>query len=190
MYYDGRTDARSVRTNMQFLLGEKTLRRSARRSSRRSATFRPFCRASSRPSIRSRSTPSKAERGQVVFEANCARCHGTYGPDGELSQQDRPARRDRHRPGAVAGPLGPAGRPLQRDLVRGRASRSRPSESATRPRRSTASGRPAPYLHNGSVPTLHALLDSSSRPVAVHPAALDRFRALRHSGTSAGSSTR
>ena len=25
MYYDGRTDARSVRTNMQFLLGEKTL---------------------------------------------------------------------------------------------------------------------------------------------------------------------
>ena len=27
MYYDGRTDARSVRTNMQFLLGEKTLER-------------------------------------------------------------------------------------------------------------------------------------------------------------------
>ncbi len=25
MYYDGRTDARSVRTNMQFLLGEKSL---------------------------------------------------------------------------------------------------------------------------------------------------------------------
>ena len=25
MYYDGRTDARSVRTNMQFMLGEKTL---------------------------------------------------------------------------------------------------------------------------------------------------------------------
>ena len=25
MYYDGRTDARSVRSNMQFLLGEKSL---------------------------------------------------------------------------------------------------------------------------------------------------------------------
>ena len=35
-------------------------------------------------------------------------------------------------------------------------------------------------MHNGSVPTLHALLDSSTRPAAVHPAALDRLRALRH----------
>ena len=46
----------------------------------------------------------------------------------------------------------------------------------------------APYLHNGSVPTLHALLDSSSRPGAVHPAPLDRLRALRHRTMSAGNS--
>src|SRR5262249_56655133 len=27
--------------------------------------------------------PARAERGRAVFEANCARCHGTYGPGGE-----------------------------------------------------------------------------------------------------------
>ena len=33
----------------------------------------------------------------------------------------------------------------------------------------------APYLHNGSVPTLHALLDSSTPPGPLHPPTVDRF---------------
>ena len=37
----------------------------------------------------------------------------------------------------------------------------------------------APYLHNGSVPTLHALLDSSTTAQSLHPTALNRLRPLR-----------
>ena len=122
MYYDGRTDARSVRTNMQFLLGREEPRRASRPSSRLSATSWPISRVWSRPNIRSRSTPPRPRAARSSSRQTCARCHGTYGPDGTLSQQDRPAGRDRHRPGAVLGPLGPAGRPLQQDLARGRAS--------------------------------------------------------------------
>ena len=33
----------------------------------------------------------------------------------------------------------------------------------------------APYLHNGSVPTLHALLDSASRALPVHPPPFNRL---------------
>ena len=47
----------------------------------------------------------------------------------------------------------------------------------------------APYLHNGSVPTLHALLKSSTRPASLRSSPVDRFRALRLHGKSAGSST-
>ena len=55
MYYDGRTDARSVRTSMQFMLGEKSLEELKALE----PTFRDilaFSGVSSRRSIRSRST--------------------------------------------------------------------------------------------------------------------------------------
>ena len=47
--------------------------------------------------------------------------------------------------------------------------------TATRPRRSPASGRTIPYLHNGSVPTLHHLLG----PVAERPRIFDVMAARR-----------
>ena len=56
MYYDGRTDARSVRTNMQFIMGEKT----SEQFKELEPAFRDVqvypAAASSRPDIPSRST--------------------------------------------------------------------------------------------------------------------------------------
>ncbi len=71
MYYDGRTPAASVRSNLQFFLGEKSLEelKAMEPTMRKMLTF-----------IRSLSPlkwpyeidTSKAARGRVVFEANCA----------------------------------------------------------------------------------------------------------------------
>ena len=82
MYYDGRTDARSVRTNMQFMLGEKTLEEFKALE----PTFRDiqaFLLSLEPPKYPFPIDSIKAERGRVVFEGTCARCHGTYGSDGE-----------------------------------------------------------------------------------------------------------
>ena len=81
MYYDGRTDVRSVRTNMQFMLGEKSFADLQALE----PVFRDvqaFLRSIEPPKYPFPIDAEKAERGRVVFEANCTQCHGTYGPDG------------------------------------------------------------------------------------------------------------
>ena len=101
MYYDGRTDARSVRTNMQFMLGEKNLEQfKALEPAFRD--LQAYLMSLEPPKYPFPIDAAKAERGKVVFEKTCARCHGTYGPGGRVPQQDRPPGRDRHRSGAVA----------------------------------------------------------------------------------------
>ena len=82
MYYDGRTDARSVRTNMQFMLGEKTLEQLKALE----PTFRDiqaYLLSLEPPKYPFPIDSTKAERGKAVFEKTCARCHGTYGPGGQ-----------------------------------------------------------------------------------------------------------
>ena len=83
MYYDGRTDARSVRTNMQFLLGEKTLDQFKELE----PTFRDiqaYLKSLTRPKYPLPDRPSEGRGGdEAIFAKTCAKCHGTYGPDGE-----------------------------------------------------------------------------------------------------------
>jgi mono/diheme cytochrome c family protein len=162
MYYDGLTDARSVRSNMQFMLGEKT----AEQFKEMEPTFRDV-----REYFLSLEPPrypfpidrANAARGRAVFQETCARCHGSYGRDGKY-------------PNKIV-PLDVIGTDPAR--AKGLSDRLRAHYNATW----FAEGYPmtlekggyqappldglwatAPYLHNGSVPTLHALLDSSTRP--------------------------
>lgn len=162
MYYDGRTDARSVRTNMQFLLGEKTLD-DFKDLEPAFRDLRQFLLSLEPPRYPFPVDTRVAARGRVVFEANCARCHGTYGPGGKYPNKivgldvvgTDPARArglsDRLVAHYNATWLG-AEHPVSLEK---RGYQAPPLDGlwAT-----------APYLHNGSVPTLHALLQSSSRP--------------------------
>ena len=188
MYYDGRTDARSVRTNMQFMLGEKSLEE----------LQGPGADLPRHPGLPLSLEPpkypfpidaAKAARGKVVFEETCARCHGTYGPDGKYPNKIVPLDVIGTDPARSLG--------LSDRLVAHYNSTWLGAEYPVNTERVGYQAPPldgiwatAPYLHNGSVPTLHALLQSSTRPAAVHPASVDRLRALRHRSTSAGSSPR
>lgn len=161
-YYDGRTDARSARSNMQFLLAEATLDRFQELES----TFRDimaYIKSIEAPKYPFPIDRATADRGRVVFEETCARCHGTYGPDGDY-------------PNRVV-PLDVIGTDPAR--ARGLSPRFVAHYNATwfaenYPVNTEMTGyqappldgiwASAPYLHNGSVPTLYNLLKSSSRP--------------------------
>ncbi len=162
MYYDGRTDARSVRTNMQFLLGEKSL---AELTALEPA-FRDvlaFMRSLAPPKSPFPIDSAMAARGRDVFEKSCARCHGTYGPNGRYPNKIVPLDVIGTDPARFHGLSDKLiahynatwfgeGYPVNSERVGYQAP---PLDGiwAT-----------APYLHNGSVPNLHALLLSSTRP--------------------------
>ena len=188
MYYDGRTDARSVRTSMQFLLGEKTLDdlKALEPTFRDIQAFFKSLRAAE-VSLPDRHRPGRPGRPDLQVDLRSLPRHLRTGRP--VSQQDHPARRDRHRSGAVARPLGSPGRPLQQDLAGGR----EPGRHATR----RLPG-PAARRHLGDCPLLAQRLGADlARPArvveparAVYPPPLDRLRALRHRPTSAGNSPR
>lgn len=162
MYYDGRTPAASVRANMQFLLGEKTLDEFKALE----PTFRDiqaYLLSLKAPKYPFPIDKDRAGKGQVVFERTCARCHGTYGANPTY-------------PGKII-PLATVGTDPYR--CEGVSDRSVSHFNATwfgevHPVEGDRVGyqapplegiwATAPYFHNGSVPTLHALLASSSRP--------------------------
>ena len=189
MYYDGRTDARSVRTNMQFLLGEKSLDelKALEPAFRDVQAFLQEPRAAEVPvPDRHRHRPAA---GAVVFKSTCVRCHGTYGPDGTYPNKIVPLDMIGTDPARSLGPLRPPGRPLQHDLAGGR----EPGRHQTRRLPGPAARR---HLGHRPLPAqrLGADLARPARvvepPGAVHSPPLDRLRPLRHRPTSAGSSPR
>ncbi len=106
-----------------------------------------------------------AERGREVFDRTCARCHGTYG-DGEsypnLVVGLRSVGTD---PVLARGAAQFSGRFVDwyRDSFYGERSRIEPQEGYVAPPLDGVWAT-APFLHNGSVPTLATLLDSRARP--------------------------
>lgn len=162
MYYDGRTDARSVRTNMQFLMGEKT----AAEFKELEPTFRDvqaYLKSLEPPRYPFAIDAVKAGRGRTVFEKSCARCHGTYGPDGRYPNKIIAL--------DVIGTDPARARGLSDRLVAHYNASWLGAEYPVSTEKKGYQAPPldglwatAPYLHNGSVPTLHALLDSESRP--------------------------
>jgi mono/diheme cytochrome c family protein len=172
MYYDGRTDARSVRTNMQFMLGEKTLAE-FKQLEPAYRDIQAYFKSLKPPGYPFPIDRVRADRGKVVFNKTCAKCHGTYGEDGQYPNRiveldeigTDPARARGISPRFVAHynstwfgedfPVDEAMTGYQAPPLDG--------VWAT-----------APYLHNGSVPTLTTLLKSADRPSKFYrPASTD-----------------
>jgi len=107
----------------------------------------------------------KAERGKVVFNANCASCHGTYGKEQEYPEvhvdiddvkTDRvrfDALSPQHRRSYGESWFANMGKQTTLEEVEGYVAPPLDGVWAS-----------APYLHNGSVPTLWHLLHPESRP--------------------------
>jgi RoxA-like, cytochrome c-like len=162
MYYDGRTDSHSARSLMQFLLGDLSLAEIQSLE----PTFKDilaYLKSLKPPAYPFAIDRTRAERGKAVFADHCTKCHGTYGPGGTYPNRivelkvigTDPARAhglsDRlvaHYNNTWFGEEYPAD-----ETMVGYQAPPLDGIWAT-----------APYLHNGSVPTLMALLESSTRP--------------------------
>ena len=105
-----------------------------------------------------------AARGREVFGARCARCHGTYGPDGRYETRIIPLAVVGTDP-ELARHAGQFAAPFTSWFNRswyGTRARLEPGDGYVAPPLDGVWAT-APYLHNGTVPTLAALLDSSQR---------------------------
>jgi mono/diheme cytochrome c family protein len=162
MYYDGRTDARSVRTNMQFMLAEKNLE-GFKALEPAFRDLQAYLKSLEPPKYPFPIDAVKAGRGKVVFEKSCARCHGTYGPGGEYPNKIVPL--------DVIGTDPARSNGLSDRLVAHYNATWLGAEHPVKTERVGYQAPPldglwatAPYLHNGTAPTLHTLLQSSTRP--------------------------
>lgn len=162
MYADGSVDARSVRSNMQFLMGKNT-GEAIKALEPTFADIRAYLLSLRPPVYPFEIDRQLADRGRSVFEHHCAKCHGTYGSDGNYPNRVVPLETistDSYRLTSVSSwfrayfnetwfaenwkmqenPLGYQAPPLD-------------GIWAT-----------APYLHNGSVPTVYGMLNPEARP--------------------------
>ncbi len=162
MYYDGRTDARAVRTNMQFLLGEKTLDQFKELE----PTFRDiqaYLKSLTPPKYPFPIDQAKAEAGKAIFTKTCAKCHGTYGPGGEYPSRIVDLKEIGTDPARVLG-VSPRFVAHYNSTWFGEDSRVDHEMIGYQAPPLDGIWATAPYLHNGSVPTLATLLKSSDRP--------------------------
>lgn len=112
-----------------------------------------------------------AERGRVVFNGTCARCHGTYAGSDKQAADSYPNRlididEVRTDDMMVEELTSPRGREYFAWLNKswfGKLARVEQTHGYVAPPLDGVWAT-APFLHNGSVPSLEALLDSSKRP--------------------------
>jgi mono/diheme cytochrome c family protein len=167
MYMTGSTDARSVRSIMQFMLSPTNPKSVFEREQKTFADIQAYILSLEAPKYPLPIDRPLADKGHAIFDRTCAKCHGTYGEKWTYPNKVVPidvigtdrARFDgipavvgefynrswfAHEKGpngcAVTMPVGYQAPPLD-------------GVWAT-----------APYFHNGSVPTIADVLDSKSRP--------------------------
>ena len=121
-----------------------------------------------------------ALRGEVIFNKNCADCHGTYGSQGKWPERIVPIDVVATDPVRLEA-LTVAGRQKYEaswfcDLGR-QTTIDDPQGYVAPPLDGIWAS--APYLHNGSVPTLADLFDSKTRPIVWHRPNVDDYDQAR-----------
>ncbi|MEZ6139449.1 MAG: c-type cytochrome [Zavarzinella sp.] len=166
MYCDGGMDARSIRSKMQFMMSPLTSRKEFDRHEAAFKDIHEFLMSMEAPKYPKPINEKLAASGNELFSQNCASCHGTYGAGGKYPNKIVPLEKigtDPHR-------------------HRGLEDRYRQHYNETWFAKESPTAFPAiktvgyqappldgiwataPYFHNGSVPTLMDVLDSTQRP--------------------------
>jgi RoxA-like, cytochrome c-like len=170
MYQTGSNDARSVRSIMQFMLSPMNPPSAIKKEEETFRDIQAFILSLEPPKYPFPIDQELAQKGEIVFRSTCSRCHGTYGKDGKYPNKIVPidiigtdrSRFEGFKPESgefynqswfaheKSGWLGD-----EYPVMKTEGYQAPPLDGiwAT-----------APYLHNGSVPTVHDLLNSKSRP--------------------------
>jgi mono/diheme cytochrome c family protein len=170
MYHNGQLDARSVRPLMSFMMSPLTNADEFRKRESTFADIRAYFLTLDPPKYPFPIDTKVAARGKALFKDKCARCHGTYGPDGEYPNkivkleeigtdptvvQSLTKKMETHfRESWLGREPGPDGQPYPIRYNDGYQAPPLDGVWAS-----------APYFHNGSVPTLMQVLNSKARPL-------------------------
>lgn len=170
MYHDGGADARSVRSIMQFMMAPTNGPAAFKRAESDFRDILQYFLSIEAPKYPLNIDESKAETGRQLFTQHCARCHGTYGPDGrypnKIVKLDEIGT-DRKRFEGLEPRFGHYynqtwfAREHEGWIADG--SKAKYSDGYVAPPLDGVWAT-APYFHNGSVPTLYGVLNSASRP--------------------------
>ena len=161
-YYDGRTPAHATRSNMQFLLGDLN----REEFEKLEPTFQDidaYFRTLTPPPYPFPVDATLAAQGNSVFTENCARCHGTYGASSTYPNKIVSLETIGTDPARAKGL---SNRFVAHYNASWFAEQHKVSETCEGYQAPPLDGiwATAPYLHNGSVPTLELLLNSHARP--------------------------
>jgi hypothetical protein len=167
--WTGGIDARATRIDMVNLLSPLNSAEYIKKHESTFADIGAFLLSIEAPRYPFPVDAGRAAQGKVVFEAKCAKCHGTYGPGGTypnrivdfdtlgtdrtLAEALRPELREFINTTWLAQERGPDGQLYQVSAPEGYQAPPLDGVWAT-----------APYLHNSSVPTLYYVLNSAARP--------------------------
>ena len=169
MYYTGATDARSVRSLMQFMMHPLTTPREFEQAEPAFRDILAYLTSLEPPKYPFAIDEAKAARGKEVFTTNCAKCHGTYGESWTYPNKVIPLAEIGTDPSRYRGIELAFGEEYSKswfgqeklDGLKGAPIRMTPGYQAPPLDGIWAT---APYLHNGSVPTLEGVLNSKARP--------------------------
>jgi mono/diheme cytochrome c family protein len=169
LYYNGSTDARSVRTLMQFTLSPFYVPSMIKVNEPAFRDIQAYLKTIEAPKYPGPVDVHLVNQGQAIFTRNCAECHGTYGEkwtypnkliplddigtDRTRAEGIADRAKDHYDKTWFAGETDADGKKLVTTNERGYVAPPLDGIWAT-----------APYLHNGSVPTLEHLLNSKTRP--------------------------
>jgi hypothetical protein len=170
MYYTGSVDTHSVRALMQFMLSPLTLPSTFDRYESTFADIQAYIRTLEPPRYPFPIDRDLAHQGERLFAGYCARCHGTYGRDWTYPNKVVPIDVIGTDPNRYCG-ISKAfedyynsswfGHEKSNVSANGFAARSTAGYQAPPLDGIWAT---APYLHNGSIPTVYHVLNSKARP--------------------------
>jgi mono/diheme cytochrome c family protein len=167
MYHTGAGHARSVRTMMPFLLSPLNSADHIKKQEPVFASIQAYLLSLEPPKYPFPIDGAVAARGREVFNDSCAKCHGTYGPDGKYPSKVVPLDVVGTDPSLAKGtPHAVAEHYLASWFAQEKGLEPYPAQTSIGYQAPPLDGiwATAPYFHNGSVPTVYHVLNSKARP--------------------------
>lgn len=166
MYHTGSSNARSVRSIMQFMLSPTNSLATFEKEETVFRDIQAYLLSLEAPKYPFPIDGKLAEKGHALFGENCAKCHGTYGPNGTYPNKVialKTIGTDPNRFNGLPAKLGELYNEswFAKEKIEGAATVETAGYQAPPLDGVWAT---APYFHNGSVPTLYHVLNSKTRP--------------------------
>jgi mono/diheme cytochrome c family protein len=163
MYQTGNTDTRSVRALMQFMMSPLNGPATFHKAEPDFKDIREYLLSIKAPKYPLSINRQLAAKGEVLFRDNCSRCHGTYGEKWTYPNRMVPLKEIGTDPRRYQGSTKAFGEYYNKGWFSGDY-KIRLETGGYQAPPLDGIWATAPYLHNGSVPTLYHLLNSKTRP--------------------------